>query len=217
DGGLGDTDPTKGSVGTSWFVNPAFSPDGTFELTATGFADGHPAKASTTFTDPNPNLNSFIDGTPIGAINGNPVGGPFTNPGTWSNGDLNGNKAQYFEGMSVPFQSVFSTTAGQTYTLTITYNTTKATAHAFDYLTSFDFNNTSPFNPSGLNWTTFADPLAPSSGTGLADGTPPSFQVPIPADPNINPNPAIANQNMLAGHSQTLGQFITLYGTTGSA
>ena len=220
DGSAADLDQTvNGSAQTSWYVppDPSISLDATFTVTATGLSGGVSATASTTFTDGNPNLNSFIDGTPMGIINGNPVGGPYTNPGTWANGNLNGNKAQYFEGMSVPFESVFSTTPNTTYTLTITYSTTKATAHAFDYLTSYDFNNTSPFNSAGLNWTTFADPLAPSSGTGLPDGTAPSFQVPIPSDPNINPNPPIADQNMLPGHSQTLGQFITLYGTTNLA
>ena len=216
DGSAADSDGAlNGSVGTSWYVDPSFSLDASFTLTAIGLSGSVSKSASAIFTDSNPNLNSFQDGNSIGVINGNPFGGPYTNPGSWINGDLNSQKAQYFEGMAVPFETVFSTTPNTTYTLTIGYNTTKATTHAFDYLTSYDFNNTSPLNPSGLNWTTFADPLI---GTGLPDNpSNPSISLSIPSDPNINPSPSITDQNMLAGHSQTLGQFIRLYGTTSSA
>src|SRR5262245_47390135 len=208
DGSAADADGTiNGQVQTSWIL-VSDTLDSTLQLTATGLTSGE--VATTTFADPNPNLNSFEDGSP-------PQQGT---TGDWTNGNLTSGKAQYFEGTSVPFEAVFTgLTVNTSYTITITYDTTindpSGAKHAFDYLTSYDFNNSFSSLYTGVtNWTTFADPInAANSGVPNPPLSGP-LTLAIPLDPNINPNPPLTNQNMLTGHSQIGGQVFSLWGTT---
>jgi hypothetical protein len=100
----------------------------------------------------------------------------------WQNGNLNANQARYFEGDSVPYRSRISgLTVGNTYTVTIQWDTTKQSKHALDYLTSVD--RTVPVNaclgvagvPAGAcSSPSFAgipvDPLVQNSGVTQIPG-----------------------------------------------
>jgi len=61
----------------------------------------------------------------------------------WLNGDLNAAKSHYQEDQSVPYRNVITgLTAGQTYALTLQYDTTKGGKHAIDYLTTYNQTET---------------------------------------------------------------------------
>src|SRR5436190_16320287 len=117
------------------------------------------------------NLNSWQDGS-VSARNST------TDTDSWINGNLNANKAHYAEGQAVPFEAVFSgLTIGQTYTVTVGYDTTKAGLHAFDYLTEYDFS----FPSTAGAPETFPNPLIAS-----ASGAPGSTKDPLPNPLNGN-------------------------------
>ncbi|MGB6993400.1 MAG: hypothetical protein WBG00_09260, partial [Thermoanaerobaculia bacterium] len=67
----------------------------------------------------------------------------------WQFGNLNENNSTYFEGDSVPYYThLTGLTPGNDYSLTIEWDTTKASKHALDYLTTFD-RSYPPFDPCG--------------------------------------------------------------------
>jgi uncharacterized repeat protein (TIGR01451 family) len=73
--------------------------------------------------------------------NGDAVHAPPLSDITWINGILNPNNSEYFEGVStlqrILFDSV-SATAGNVHTLTFSHQAAKGSAHAYDFLTSWD-------------------------------------------------------------------------------
>jgi len=152
DGSAADGDhEANGRVLTQFPVTSAYA-DTTIKLTATDTTTGQ--TASTIFTDSNATLSDWQDG-PAGTAPGT--------AGSWTNGNLNAQKAHYAEGESVPFQTVLTgLTAGTTYSIILTWDTTKAGKHAFDYLTSYNYS-WAPTNPQEL--TGFPNPL---TGTPLA-------------------------------------------------
>src|SRR6266542_3106462 len=61
--------------------------------------------------------------------------------GSWVNGNLGASKAQYFEGDSIPYRLRFgslSTGVSNPHAVTIEWDTTKASKHALDYLTTYN-------------------------------------------------------------------------------
>src|SRR5206468_10435128 len=57
----------------------------------------------------------------------------------WVNGNLNGQKAHYLEGDSVPYRLLGSNLSSVgTHTIVIQWDTTTGGKHALDYLTSFN-------------------------------------------------------------------------------
>jgi len=63
----------------------------------------------------------------------------------WQNGNLGPENSHYREGDSVPFRAVLTnldTSAGNTHTLVIQYDTLQGGKHAYDYLTSFNRTET---------------------------------------------------------------------------
>ena len=157
-----------GNFTTSWFVDPDDSAGSTFLLTATGNSSG--LVAETTFTDGSANLD--------GCANGD-FGAPLQCTGAnWENGNLNAGKSHYFEGDSVPYRTILENlTAGNTYTITIEYDTTQGGDHAFDYLTSFDRTEHTPGN----------NPCTRKVGGSVLTICDPNVSVttPIPVDPNV--------------------------------
>src|SRR5262245_9907043 len=161
DGGSADLDGLRdGNVQTSWYVDPDDSAFSTFSLTAHGLLSG--LSAATTFTDaPAANLDHFGNVT-----------------GEWLDGNLGSNKASYLEGQSVPDRIVFTDlTPNVSYSITISYDTTKDGKHAFDYLTTYDRTvNPNPLDgTTGVNATvsTFAIPVdanVTKGQNGIDDG-----------------------------------------------
>jgi hypothetical protein len=67
----------------------------------------------------------------------------------WQFGNLNENNSTYFEGDSVPYYThLTGLTPGNQYSLTIEWDTSKASKHALDYLTTFD-RSYPTFDPCG--------------------------------------------------------------------
>src|SRR5690242_5715185 len=58
----------------------------------------------------------------------------------WQNGNLNANNSQYAEGYATSFRAQLDLPAAGAYTITVSYQTTKAGQHAYDYLQSWDGN-----------------------------------------------------------------------------
>ena len=117
-----------GNFTSDWFLDPDDSAGSRFLLTATGNTSGLTAEAR--FTDGLADIDACANGSPSPV----PCAGE-----NWDNGDLNASKSHYAEGDSVPYRARFEgLIPGNTYTLTIGYDTTKSGKHAFDYLTSFD-------------------------------------------------------------------------------
>jgi len=86
----------------------------------------------------------------------------------WQNGNLGQSNSLYYEGDSVAYRMLIGgLTIGETYTVTIQWDTTKGGKHALDYLTSYNETVTS------------ADPCEGATCTG------PASTYPIPDDPNI--------------------------------
>jgi hypothetical protein len=109
----------------------------------------------------------------------------------WVNGNLNGSKAHYREGDSVPYRARLSDlTIGPSHTLIIEWDTTKGGVHALDYLTTYDRTESNAL---------------PTSGVAGLD--PASFSTyPIPADLGMQARPDWSG-------TQTPGVF-TLFGGT---
>jgi uncharacterized repeat protein (TIGR01451 family) len=84
----------------------------------------------------------------------------------WQNGNLGPENSHYREGDSVPFRAVLTnldTSAGNTHTLVIQYDTLQGGKHAYDYLTSFNATETN------------ADPIADIPGTSAGN----CFTIPV--------------------------------------
>ncbi len=94
--------------------------------------------------------------------------------GGWVNGNLNGTKAHFAEGDSVPYRAKLSglTALGQ-YKLTIEWDVTQGTAHALDYLTTYNRTVTGADACTGV--------------TGCTSATATTY--PIPKD-TVTPAPA---------------------------
>src|SRR5439155_6136262 len=105
----------------------------------------------------------------------------------WQNGDLNKNNSLYAEGEAVPFHTILTNlTAGVHYTISIQWEVSKASTHAYDYLVNYNFANL-PSVP---------DPLAGSSLTGS-----PVLSPVIPKDPHITTGSGAAfTITQAAGH-----------------
>ncbi len=90
------------------------------------------------------------------------------NPSQWQNGNLGSSNSSYREGDAVPYRTKFTgLVADSTYAVNIAWETTKGGKRALDYLTSYDYSETT------------ADPCA-----GLTCAAPTS-QLPIPIDPDV--------------------------------
>jgi uncharacterized repeat protein (TIGR01451 family) len=166
DGGLGDADGVaNGIIVTSWKVNQDAAYQ-SFQVGATEAATGEMATAA--FTDaPNASaqLDDWNDGPAPDAIGGE----------SWGNGDLNTSNSHFFEGDSVPFRATFKNLViGQTYTITLSYDTTKAGKHAFDYLTTYN---------ATLPGAAEANPN-PTIGTAFTEGGT-HDTIAIPTDPRV--------------------------------
>jgi uncharacterized repeat protein (TIGR01451 family) len=98
-----------------------------------------------------------------------PANGCATSASDWVNGNLNASKSVFLEGDSIPYRMKFGDlTPGAANTVTIEWDTTKASKHAIDYIDDW--------NESVLN----ADPCLGVSG---CSGSPNLFT--IPADPQV--------------------------------
>jgi uncharacterized repeat protein (TIGR01451 family)/LPXTG-motif cell wall-anchored protein len=90
------------------------------------------------------------------------------NPAQWQNGNLGSSQSSYSEGDAVPYRTEFTgLTAGSTYAVSLGWETTKGGKRALDYLTTYDYSETT------------ADPCA-----GLTCPSPTSL-LPIPVDPDV--------------------------------
>ena len=106
----------------------------------------------------------------------------------WANGSANSLNAHWWEGESVPFRARFAgLNPGETYSITLGWNTTVAGKNAIDYLTSYN--------------RTMGASIDACSGVA-ACGTPTT--VPIPIDPTVT----------AAGVVQASGQVFTIWGGT---
>lgn len=113
-----------------------------------------------------------------------------SNPAQWQNGNLNSSQAEYYEGESVPYRAVVTNvTPGQTYALSIEWESTKNGKHAHDYLTSYDFSESGADLCSG----------------SVCSGSPQLLSIPV--DPELT----------IAGVTPASGQKFNLYGGTFTA
>lgn len=88
------------------------------------------------------------------------VGGAVISPVDFARGNVNGSKAHYVEGNSVPYRIEFTTlTANTRYRALISFDVKKQTKHAMDYITGFQNLKYSPTDP--------AEQIDPLKGTGL--------------------------------------------------
>lgn len=109
------------------------------------------------------------------------------NPSEWITGNLGTSDSDYKEGDAVAYRSVLKNlVVGQTYKVSLEWDTTKSGKHALDYLTSFDFTETT------------ADPCA---GVSCGGG---QSTLAIPMDPSIS----------AAMVTQSSGQNFTVFGGT---
>jgi hypothetical protein len=91
-----------------------------------------------------------------------------SNPSRWVTGNLGTSNSDYLEGDAVPYRAVLSNlTIGSTYKVAIEWDTTVSGRNALDYLTSFDFTETT------------ADPCA-----GITCGS--QSMLSIPMDPSVS-------------------------------
>ena len=173
DGGAGDLDGlANGAIQTSWYVN-ADAVNQAFVLTAAGQTSGQVATTSFTDAGASAQLDDWTDGKAPDAIGGNE---------NWGNGDLNAQNSHYFEGDSVPFRATFADlVVGQTYTITLSYDTTKAGKHGFDYLTTY--NATLPTGHTASE----ANP-DPTLGTAFTESGP-HDTLAIPTDTKVTNGP----------------------------
>ena len=101
--------------------------------------------------------------------------------GNWQFGNLNRNNSQWVEGEFVPYRALITNlTVGSSYTITISYGTTKNGKHAIDYLGTWDQSTLAPNGPGGADACVNVDPCsAPTTA-------------PIPLDPTLTAaNPGI--------------------------
>ena len=173
-----------GNFTSNWHVDPDDSAGSMFLLTAKGISSG--LAAETTFVDGSANLDTCANG---------PTNSPVQCTGAnWENGNLNSSKSHYFEGDSVPYRTVFDgLTVGNTYTITIEYDTTQGGDHAFDYLTSFDRTEPTPGN----------NPCTQKQGGSIVNICNPlsSVTTAIPLDPNV-----AAGQDGISGNTDDITQ-----------
>ncbi len=178
-----------GNFTSTWFVDPDDSAGSIFRLTALGNSSG--LSAESTFVDGSANLDTCANG---------PTNAPVQCTGAnWENGNLNGSKSHYFEGDSVPYRTVFEgLIIGNTYTITIEYDTTQGGKHALDYLTSFDRTEPTPGN----------NPCTQKQGGSIVTiCNPLSFvTIPIPVDPNV-----AAGQDGIPGNSDDITQIAGVF------
>jgi hypothetical protein len=119
---------SDGTVRTRFYVTHA---DTTIRLTTVDKATGQTATTILTGSI-SANLNDWQDG---------PAPATASEPSSWTNGNLNASKAPYAEGEAVPFETVFTgLSLGQTYSITLSWGTTKSGLHAFDSLTSYNYS-----------------------------------------------------------------------------
>jgi hypothetical protein len=116
-------------------------------------------------------------------------GGPTcdsSNPSRWVTGNLGTNNSKYSEGDAIPYRALLSNlTVGSTYKVDLEWDSTVSGRHALDYLTSFNFSETT------------ADPCA-----GIACGS--QSMLSIPMDPSVSG----------AMVTQQSGQSISVFGGT---
>ncbi len=162
---------TQPVVATATSVPPALPPTAlptSTPVTPVGVTAPVPGTATATpalALSGKPAIN--IDQCANGGVGSPPV--PCTGS-AWQNGNLNGNQAHYYEGDSVPYRvTVSDLTPGQTYTVTLSWATTKSGKHAIDYLTTYNRTELS------------ADPC--SAAGFICGGT--TSTLPIPVDPNV--------------------------------
>ena len=88
------------------------------------------------------------------------VGGAVISPVDFARGNVNGSKAHYVEGNSIPYRIEFTTLAANTqYRVLISFDVKKQTKHAMDYISGFQNLKYSPTDP--------AEQIDPLKGTGL--------------------------------------------------
>ena len=88
------------------------------------------------------------------------VGGAVISPVDFARGNVNGSKAHYVEGNSIPYRIEFTTLAANTqYRVLISFDVKKQTKHAMDYITGFQNLKYSATDP--------AEQIDPLKGTGL--------------------------------------------------
>ena len=122
------------------------------------------------------------------------VGGAVISPVDFARGNVNGSKAHYVEGNSIPYRIEFTTLAANTqYRALISFDVKKQTKHAMDYITGFQNLKYSP--------TDSPEQVDPIRGTGLEGlGSIVANTFPIP-------NPTFTNStsyNTIATNSFTL-------------
>jgi Prealbumin-like fold domain len=154
-----------------------------YSVQATQQTDSGTLTASSSFTDANPSAN--LDQCANDPAPSPSSDGCETSAG-WVNGNVNGSKANYFEGDSLPYRMAMDNLSLGSHTITIEWDTTQGGQHALDYITSFD-RTVSTANPCA----------------GISCGSP-TTTFPIPLDPNVSG----------AGVTQLGGQNLTLFGGT---
>ncbi len=175
----------KGGFSASIPFDSLSSESGRYTITATGSKTG--MTLDTEFAAALPNPSGDLDQCANG-----PFSGPFVpcTGSAWQNGNVGQSQGHYYEGDSIPYRLVFDNLiAGDVYTVTIQWDTTKAGKHAIDYLTTYNRTESTGNNPcSGV--------VAPDCTTNTAD------TYPIPLDSNVSG----------AGVTQIGGQVFTMWG-----
>jgi hypothetical protein len=170
-------------------------------------------------------LGSLVIASPLRADNdfrqcaNNETNGPVTGLGNchWIGSILQSSNSQYFEGMSVPQQAVFTDiapTAGNSHTLTFEVDFTKAGGHGYDWLTSYA-QALAAATAAGIPFT--LNPCGPelpaslvSICNSLRSGTN-TFAVTVPDDPFVSSDGS--TQSRINGYEAVLGdRTITMYG-----
>ena len=136
-------------------------------------------------SNPAANLNQCAEGSGLTALQ------QLTASCNWVNGNVNGSKATYFEGDSLPYQLVMTSLSQASHTVTIQWDTTQSGKHALDYLTTY--NRT----------VAAADPCSNVSG---CSGTPTTYGIPqdlslVGAGPNGSTVPQVTGNFTMWGGS----------------
>src|SRR6266542_2576921 len=162
----------SGNIWDNRFMQDGHDRGVMLQLTATGRSSGLSTQAA--FGNPSANLDQWAN---------KPTG-------SWVNGNLGASKAQYFEGDSIPYRLRFgslSTGVSNPHAVTIEWDTTKASKHALDYLTTY-------------NRSVSLDPPDPCAGVSPCSDS----VFAIPDDPQVTG----------AGVTPIAGQNFTIYGGT---
>jgi hypothetical protein len=125
----------SGNISSTWTVD-ADADTLTLTLTATGTVSGN---TSTTFTDANPSAS--LDQCANGQAPSPSTDGCDADASDWVSGNLGASKSFYREGDSIAYRMVFqnlATGGGNSHSVTIEWDTTKAGKHAIDYITTFN-------------------------------------------------------------------------------